>query len=211
LEEGGEDARETLQRFKGVLLEKTAPLVAATVTGITQIKDSIKQAIAHQQAGFRSANRQFPDAFSLSDVLSDVCSQFRHASLSCDIAPGIQIRSHREPLRQGIENLVKNALEAISPTGKVRVTCRPVPDGAEVLIEDDGCGIAAEKLPLLMTAGFTTKPTGNGLGLHSFAVFLSAANGRLTVESDGLGKGTRVKAIISNVNEPLSPKRASTA
>jgi C4-dicarboxylate-specific signal transduction histidine kinase len=49
-----------------------------------------------------------------------------------------------------------------------------------------------------MTAGFTTKPNGHGLGLHSFAVLLSASNGRLTVESQGTGKGARVKAEIKN-------------
>jgi signal transduction histidine kinase len=211
LEEGGSAASETLQRFKGVLLEKTTPLIAATVEGITQIKDSIKQAIAHQQASFRATHRQIPDTFSLSELLADVCAQSDPASLSLAIAPGVELRSYREPLRQGLENLVKNAHEAIPPTGKIRVTCRALPDGAEVLVEDDGCGIAPEKMPLIMSAGFTTKPTGNGLGLHSFAVFLSAADGRLTVESDGLGKGTRVKAIISNVSESPSSKPASAA
>jgi CHASE1-domain containing sensor protein len=198
LEEGGEAFAPTLQRFKTVLLDKTIPLITATVAGITQIKDSIKQTISHQQAGFRSANRQMPEVFSLSALLADVCAHYQRGNLTLDIAPGIEICNYREPLRQGIENLVKNALEAIGPAGHVQVSCRQVPDGAEVLVQDDGHGVSPEKLPSLMKAGFTTKPTGNGLGLHSFAIFLSAANGRLAVESDGLGKGTRVKATISN-------------
>ncbi|MCX6971693.1 MAG: hypothetical protein NTV93_16270 [Verrucomicrobia bacterium] len=58
--------------------------------------------------------------------------------------------------------------------------------------------LKAEDLPKVMTAGFTTKRGGHGLGLHSFAVFLSASNGRLRVESDGKGKGTRVIVEMKN-------------
>jgi C4-dicarboxylate-specific signal transduction histidine kinase len=50
-----------------------------------------------------------------------------------------------------------------------------------------------------MRAGFTTKEGGHGLGLHSFAVFLSASGGLLRVESPGLGKGATVSIDIRNV------------
>ena len=99
---------------------------------------------------------------------------------------------------QGIENMIKNAVEATVPGGKITVACDPTPDGATVIVEDDGAGVAEGDLQRVMTAGFTTKPDGHGLGLHSFAVLLSASNGRLTIESPGPGKGARVKAEIRN-------------
>jgi len=201
LEAGGPEAGGTLQRFKEVLLGKTGPLITAAAAGITRIKDSIKQTISHQQAAFRATSRQVSESFSLSDLVAEVCAQFACQDITFDlnIEPGLMIRSRREPLRQGIENLLKNASEAVGPSGRITMTCRPSPDGAELTIEDDGCGISKADLPSVLSAGFTTKPSGNGLGLHSFAVFLSATNGRLTLESDGPGKGTRVTAIIPNV------------
>jgi signal transduction histidine kinase len=78
------------------------------------------------------------------------------------------------------------------------VTCEPAAEGAVVTVTDEGRGIAAEDLSKVMSAGFTTKESGHGLGLHSFAVFLSASGGQLKVESAGLGHGATVSAQIHN-------------
>jgi signal transduction histidine kinase len=101
-------------------------------------------------------------------------------------------------VRQGIENVIKNAIEAMENGGRITLTCQRVSNGAVVVVEDNGEGIAPEDLPKVMTAGFTTKRGGHGLGLHSFAVFLSASNGRLRVESDGKGRGARVIVEMKN-------------
>ncbi|WPB75790.1 ATP-binding protein [Archangium violaceum] len=42
---------------------------------------------------------------------------------------------------------------------------------------------------LLFTQGFTTREGGHGLGLHSSALAAQMLGGRLTLESDGPGKG----------------------
>jgi C4-dicarboxylate-specific signal transduction histidine kinase len=52
-----------------------------------------------------------------------------------------------------------------------------------------------------MSPGFTTKgQSGNGLGMHSFAVFLAATGGGLRVESEGLGKGTKVTTEVRDAD-----------
>ncbi|MEI6071603.1 MAG: ATP-binding protein [Verrucomicrobiae bacterium] len=198
LEAGGEGARETLRRFKEVLLDKTVPVIEATATEISRINTSIKQTISHQQAGFLAAGRLPTEKFSLSELLAGLCAQYQRDNISLQTDPDVVLRNHREPIRQGIENIIKNAVEATGASGKISVRCRRTPDGATVTVEDDGEGISSENLPGVMTAGFTTKPGGHGLGLHSFAVFLSASNGRLTVESRGRGKGALVKSEIKN-------------
>jgi signal transduction histidine kinase len=79
------------------------------------------------------------------------------------------------------------------------VSCESTENGATVVVADKGHGIAPENLSKVMSAGFTTKSqTGTGLGLHSFAVFLSATGGDLRVESDGMDRGTTVVAEIHN-------------
>ena len=200
IEAGGEAAMETLRRFRDVLVGKTVPVIESVATEITKIKDSIKQTIAHQQTGFLAASRQPSEPFPLSSLLEGLCAQFRRSErlIETRIAPDVLVVGHREPIMQGIENMIKNAVEATVPGGKITVACDPTPDGATVIVEDDGAGVAEGDLQRVMTAGFTTKPDGHGLGLHSFAVLLSASNGRLTIESPGPGKGARVKAEIRN-------------
>jgi signal transduction histidine kinase len=56
-------------------------------------------------------------------------------------------------------------------------------------ISDTGHGVAHEDRSRLLSAGFTTKPWGHGLGLHSLAVFLASRNGSVKLESEGRGKG----------------------
>jgi signal transduction histidine kinase len=200
LEAGGQESVETLGRFKEILLQKTVPLLKATFSGITRIKDSIIQTISHQQSGFLAAARQASEKFPLSDMLAELCAQSRRKDIVIEtrIDPDIWIQGHREPVRQGIENVIKNAVEAMKKGGRITLTCRRVPNRVIVTVEDDGEGIAPENLPQVMTAGFTTKRGGHGLGLHSFAVFLSASNGRLRVESDGKGRGARVIVEMKN-------------
>lgn len=200
LEAGGRESAETLGRFKEILLQKTIPLLKTTFSGITRIKDSIIQTISHQQSGFLAAARKASEKFPLSGMLAELCAQPRRkdVALEARIDPDIWIHGHREQVRQGIENVIKNAVEAMENGGRIALTCQRAPKGAVVVVEDDGEGIAPGDLPKVMTAGFTTKQGGHGLGLHSFAVFLSASNGRLRVESDGKGKGTRVIVEMKN-------------
>jgi signal transduction histidine kinase len=200
IEAGGQESAETLGRFKEVLLQKTVPLLKTTFSGITRIKDSIIQTISHQQSGFLAAARQASEKFPLSDMLAELCAQPRRMDITLEarIDPDIWIQGHREQVRQGIENVIKNAIEAMENGGRITLTCQRVSNGAVVVVEDNGEGIAPEDLPKVMTAGFTTKRGGHGLGLHSFAVFLSASNGRLRVESDGKGRGARVIVEMKN-------------
>ncbi len=201
LHAGGEGADAVLRRFEDVLVGKTAPAIEAAAAGIAAITTSIKQTISHQQAGFLAATRQVPEHFDLSVLLADLCRQFAQngRTLTTAIERAVTISSHREPLRQGFENLLKNAFEATGSDGRITVACRSAPGGAVVVIEDDGRGIAPDDLPRVMRPGFTTKADGHGLGLHSFAVFLSASGGKLSINSAGPGRGTTVEAEVKHV------------
>jgi len=200
---GGEKGEQTLKKFEEVLVGKTVPAISSAATDIARIKDSIKQTIAHQQAGFIS-QKQIPERFDLSELLERLCADYTPRAAKAGIAihraitPETGIVGFREPTLQGFENLIKNAIESSHESGSIRVSCSPIPDGAEVTVTDDGAGIAPENLPKIMSAGFTTKPDGHGFGLHSFAVALSASGGRLSLTSPGPGKGATVRAEIHN-------------
>jgi signal transduction histidine kinase len=193
----------TLDKFESVLLEKTVPAISEATANMSRIKDSIKQTIHHQLSGFMAATRRMPpEDFDFSDACHTLERTFaedaraNNVGLTCEIEPGVRLSGHREPLLQGVENLLRNALDASAPGGMIRLACKAAPGGAALEVADHGCGIREEDLPRVMTVGFTTKADGHGLGLHSFAVFLSSTGGRLELFSKGPGQGTTAKADI---------------
>ena len=68
-------------------------------------------------------------------------------------------------LNQAFLNLSVNAAQAIQGEGTVTVTTRQVGDEAEISIADTVSGIPVEVRKRIFSAGFTTKPIGEGTGL----------------------------------------------
>ena len=198
---GGEKAKETLKRFEQVLVGEVVPTLRQAVDSIKETQEAIRFSIRHQQASFRSAVRQASEEIDLSALLANMCDLFRkhNAAIEEHIAPKVTVQSFRIPIWQGLDNLIRNAIRASKAMQPIIVSCEPTENGAKVVVVDKGQGIAPENLSKVTSAGFTTRSqTGTGLGLHSFAVFLSATEGDLRVESDGIGKGATVVAEIHN-------------
>ncbi len=198
---GGEKAKETLKRFEQVLVGEVVPTLRQAVDSIKETQEAIRFSIRHQQASFRSAVRQASEQIDLSALLANMCDLFRkhNAAIEEHIAPKVTVQSFRIPLWQGLDNLIRNAIRASTALQPIIVSCEPTENGAKVVVVDKGHGIAPENLSKVTNAGFTTRSrTGTGLGLHSFAVFLSATEGDLRVESDGIGRGATVVAEIHN-------------
>jgi signal transduction histidine kinase len=95
----------------------------------------------------------------------------------------------RRHLADALTNLILNAREAVAGKGTVYVSARRLEDDAvEILIRDDGPGIAPEKIEQVFEAYYTTKPKGTGLGLAIVKHNVELYSGRVSVQS-GLGKG----------------------
>lgn len=93
------------------------------------------------------------------------------------IAPGV--------VRQVLDNLLRNAVEASPPGGAVEVEVR----GAVIEVRDRGPGIPAALRARLYQPFTTTKPGGTGLGLAVSARFVRALGGTLS-HLDRPGGGT---------------------
>ena len=78
-----------------------------------------------------------------------------------------------------IVNIIKNAIEAIKKEGKINVSLEIEGDYIHIKISNDGEPISQEKQKSIFEEGFTTKPTGSGLGLHICANNLKAQNATL--------------------------------
>jgi signal transduction histidine kinase len=102
-------------------------------------------------------------------------------------------------LRQVVFNLVKNAVEAAGPGGRVEVRIADGQGQTELAVSDDGPGFPAEVREHLFEPFLTTKPGGTGLGLAVSRAIALAHGGDLLV--DAPGRGARVVLRLPRASE----------
>ncbi|MCM1522360.1 MAG: ATP-binding protein [Muribaculaceae bacterium] len=97
-------------------------------------------------------------------------------------------------IEQVIVNIVKNALESISsrPVKEGRITVS-VEENRSLTITDNGPGLDREASGGLFTPFFTTKPSGQGLGLMFVAEVLSAHKATFSLTTSPADRLTRFK------------------
>ena len=97
-----------------------------------------------------------------------------------------------------LENLLKNALDAMEGMGKITVSLEEIDHKAIIDVTDTGKGIAAANLNKVFNPGFTTKKRGWGLGLSlSKRIITQFHKGELLVKNSELGKGTTFRITLS--------------
>lgn len=116
-----------------------------------------------------------------------VRTQLRHhgVRLSLDLAPEVPpVRGDEAQLQQVLINLLLNAQQAMGDRGgSVRIITRLAgPDAIEIVVADDGPGIAESDLPHLFTP-FFSRAGGTGLGLALAAQIVKAHAGSIEAES----------------------------
>ena len=121
-------------------------------------------------------------------------------TVDCARAPH-EIEIHESRFHQMLVNLLRNAIEAMDDPPNDDPGHRPavgivgyVEDGELLLdVTDNGAGIEPNHLLDVFAPGFTTKPSGSGLGLHSAANYVIESGGRIAALSDGRGCGTTIR------------------
>lgn len=96
-----------------------------------------------------------------------------------------------------IENLLKNALDAMEGKGTITVSVKQEVKEIVIDVTDTGKGISAGHLNKVFKPGFTTKKRGWGLGLTlSKRIIDHYHNGSLFVKSSEPGKGTTFRVVL---------------
>ena len=99
-----------------------------------------------------------------------------------------------------IENLIRNALDAMAGNGSIDIVLKIVEQRIVITISDTGKGIPSGKLKTIFNPGYTTKKRGWGLGLSlSKRIIESYHSGKIFVKSSIVGKGTTFE-----INLPLN-------
>jgi two-component system, sporulation sensor kinase D len=96
-----------------------------------------------------------------------------------------------------IENLCKNAIDAMEATGRIDINLTP--EGKHILIDitDTGKGITKSNFKNVFKPGYTTKKRGWGLGLSLVKRIIEENHdGKIFVKSSELGKGTTFRILL---------------
>jgi rsbT co-antagonist protein RsbR len=99
------------------------------------------------------------------------------------------IFGRRDQIKKAFFNLIKNAIEAMSPGGTLMIEQNEDFQDIHINISDSGIGIPKDKLRLLGTPFFTLKQDGKGMGLAQVFNALQTNDGKIRVTSEE-GKGT---------------------
>jgi len=93
-----------------------------------------------------------------------------------------------------IENLVKNAIDAMKGKGKLSVKIEEDAKFVRILVSDSGKGIPKAQFKSVFEPGFTTKKRGWGLGLSlTRRIVEEYHKGKIKVLHSEIGKGTTIQ------------------
>jgi signal transduction histidine kinase len=112
-------------------------------------------------------------------------------------------------LNQVFLNLVVNASQAIEGDGTVTIRTRLEGEMVHVSVSDTGRGIPPEVRPRIFSAGFSTKPVGEGTGLGltiTREIVEDTHGGKISFETE-MGKGTTFHVLIP-LRQPRAEERS---
>ncbi len=109
--------------------------------------------------------------------------------LSLELPADVCVLAPLEPLAEALGSLVQNAL--LAGPGRVRVQARRAEDQVEIAVQDEGEGMSAAVLERLGEPFFSTRGTGEGMGLGVFLAreLARSLGGSLRIRSTP-GQGT---------------------
>ncbi len=145
----------------------------------------------------------------LTPVIEDVISYFQRRLPQMGKRVEIHFENRlQQPVRLNpelfewvLENLIKNALDAIgADQGEIRIVVEAAPEKkyqAAIDVIDTGRGIGPQDRKNIFRPGFSTKKRGWGLGLSlSRRIIESYHNGKLILKETAPGKGTTMRILI---------------
>jgi signal transduction histidine kinase len=176
------------------------------------IRDEIRRlnGIIEEFLTFSKSRRLDLHDFSVVEVLRKIVNLIQEEA---DVA-GIAIDARLEgtdavipmdvdKLQQALLNFIKNAMESITPPGRVTIGVSRSPKGwVTVRIADTGCGMTVEDMEKIFSPDYTTKEKGLGLGLPLAHEIIRGHGGEIRVTSEK-DKGTVFEILL-----PLERRKA---
>ncbi|HEV7462331.1 MAG TPA: PAS domain-containing sensor histidine kinase [Methyloceanibacter sp.] len=148
------------------------------------------------------------EPFEVASLVKSCCDIMQHTaeqrsrSLIVDVAPGIpELAADKRACKQMLLNVISNAIKFTDPGGWVRVSARVEGESVELVVADNGIGIAEADLPKLgdpfvqANNSYDRSYDGAGLGLSVVKGLARLHGGRLELAST-LGQGTTATILL---------------
>jgi signal transduction histidine kinase len=148
----------------------------------------------------------------IGDCAAELQPLFAELKVDLVIAEGdsLTIRADERMLRSALQNLMRNAAEAIPPDKAERsVTVRTSKELSSAVIEvrDTGSGIPPAQLQKIFIPFFTTKPKGHGVGLALTHRVITEHGGSLTAANAAEGGAVfTIKIPLENTRPSDDPR-----
>ncbi len=118
------------------------------------------------------------------------------------VAPesNIQVQLNKQLYSWTIENLVKNAIDAMKGKGDLKIEVIPNDKFIHIRVTDTGKGISKQLFKKIFEPGFTSKKRGWGLGLSlAKRIVEDYHNGKIKVVHSEIGKGTTIQISLKQL------------
>ena len=143
-------------------------------------------------------------AKSITVIVSDAVSYFqtripKNVTLTYDVenSEPQQAMINEALFEWVIENLLKNALDALQGRGQIAVSSYQKDNWIYIDVKDSGKGIANSNIGSVFNPGFTTKTRGWGLGLSlSKRIISEYHKGKISVAESVIDKGTTMRIMV---------------
>lgn len=137
------------------------------------------------------------DLTDVNTVVTDACQYMatrisRRIKLSVDISPmPLEVNLSDSLFQWVMENLIKNAVDAMDAEGSIAVVTRSERSNAVIEVADTGKGMPRKRFKTVFNPGYTTKKRGWGLGLAlAKRIIEQYHGGSIYVASSEIGVGT---------------------
>lgn len=191
LQKDDPDFNEKLQRISSSLLEQ--------IDALTTIASEFSSLAKMPGVKFEEI-----DYHHLLEGIIELYNDDERIKISLNAPAGkIPIHGDKEQLLRVLNNLVKNAQQAIpeEQEGRIEINVDISNGNVKTAVKDNGSGINAEWREKIFTPNFTTKTTGSGLGLMMVKNIIEQHKGKIWFESSTSGTTFFFELPLSTLTE----------
>jgi len=136
----------------------------------------------------------------------DIAAPSLSIAIAFDLQPLPAIVCDQSRINQMLLSILQNAVQAIEGEGLVHIATSLVDKEIQIVIADNGCGIAADRLTRIFDPFFTTREIGKGMGLGlTVACDIAVSHGgRIGVDS-AQGAGSTFTVYLPTIQDAQTP------
>jgi signal transduction histidine kinase len=193
--------------------KKKMDFISASIVQISRLIGDLVDWASIEQGKFRLEKNYFEMDKMVEEMVvgPKARAMQKNIEIAVEVLPGLRmVCADRRRIGQVLLNLLENAIRHTQRGGRIVVSVGPMDENVCVAVKDNGEGIDPEVLPKLGQSFY--QPAGGksphgrlGLGLSISKEIVQSHDGRIIVESEGVGKGSAFKFVIPFAKELPPP------